>query len=479
MSDQLKEKTSSALFWSFIDKGGQQVIQLVFMIVLARLLEPEEIGFITVLTIFTTVANLLQESGFSLALIRKKDADETDYSTVFYFNIFTSIVLYAILFACAPLISSFYRIPILTGLSRFMFLAFVFNSFSIIQNVHLVRKMDFRTNAQITFTSWIISGMVAVVMAFNGYGAWSLAAQLVLQSFIRSPLLWFYVKWRPRTGFVLARLKAIFPYSFNLLLTWVFNQIASNLYPMIIGKCFSMSQAGYYGQAYKLIYIPQSIISSSLQGVAYPVLTKIEEQERMKRIFRKIIRVTSFISFPILSLMVIAAEPIISIVLSDKWLPAAPLLQILAIGAVIYPMHCIFNSLAQALGKSSIILKVEVFRNIISVLLIFASINYGIHMMTLGMSLSAIIGFTAAFLLNKKSISYSLTEILKDILPYSAISVCIFLPLYFLKAYIDNNFLLLGVQTIAGFGLYLLAVKVLGSKVFEESVEFLKNKKFK
>jgi len=477
MSDQLKEKTSSALFWSFIDKGGQQVIQLVFMIILARLLDPKEFGLVAVLTVFTVIATLLQDSGFSAALIRKADIDEEDYSSVFYFNILIGIVAYFILFVCAPFIADFYDAPILTGLSRFIFLSFLFSAFSIIQNVKLIREMDFRTNAKITFIAGIISGALAVWMAFSGYGAWSLAAQLVLQSFIRSLFLWFFVKWYPKARFAASRLKPMMAYSINLLIMSLLNQLAGSIYPIVIGKYFSMSQVGYYGQAYKLSYIPQSIVATSLQGVAYPVLSKVEDTERKKRIFRKIIRVSSFVSFPVMILLAIAAEPIISIVLSDKWLESVPILQILAVGAIVFPLYSVINSLVLSFGKSQLSLKVEVFRNILSICFILASVKYGILAMVAGLSLSRIIAFIVSFYTIKNDIAYRFMEMLKDIMPYFVISVCTFIPLYFLKMYIGNYYVLLSIQITAGFGLYMLIVKTLGSKVLQECIEFFKKKK--
>ncbi|NDW18398.1 lipopolysaccharide biosynthesis protein [Dysgonomonas sp. 216] len=479
MSDSLKEKTGSALFWNFIDKGGQQVIQLGFMCVLARLLLPDEFGLVGLLAVFTAVATLLQDSGFSSALIRKKDIDEVDYASVFYFNIAISITVYIVLFLCAPFIADYYEIPLLAPLARIIFISFVLNAFAIIQNVILIREIDFRTNTRITFIAGIISGAIAVLMAFKGYGVWSLAVQLVAQTFIRTLLLWMFVRWYPKEGFSFARLKEMTGYSMNLLVTALLNQVVANIYPLIIGKTDLMDKVGFYTQANKLTSILQSIIGNSIQGVAYPVLSKLEERERVKRVFRKIIRISSFIAFPAIILLAIGAEPIVLIILSEKWLPSVPILQILAIGASVYPLYHVTNSLAQSLGHSKLMLKVEGFRNILSIAILLVSVNYGIYAMVAGISTASIVAFVVNIYATGRKISYSLTEAIKDIVPYLFIACCIFSPLYFLNRIVDNIYLLLAIQVVVGMGGYLLIVKLLGSRVLADCIEFIKNKKLK
>lgn len=476
MSDSLKEKTGSALFWNFIDKGGQQIIQFGFMYVLLRLLSPEEFGQVGVLAIFTAIANLLQESGFSSALIRKTEADEKDYSSIFYFNVSIGIFIYILLFFFAPVIANYYETPILTNVSRVLFLSFLFNSFGIIQNVHLIKKMDFKSNARITFIAGLASGIVSIAMAFQGLGVWSLAIQPVLQALIRSLLLWYYVQWYPKAGFVFQRIKAMFSYSVKLLLTSLFNQIAGNIYSIVIGKHFSLSQVGYYTQANKLNYIPQAIISTSVQGVAYPLLTKVEENIRKKKIFRKIVRITAFIAFPVSLLIITSAHPFIILAFSDKWAAAIPLLQVLAIGASVYPLYSLISSLLQSVGKSGLLLKIEIARNILSLASIFISINYGVIGLVWGVSIVSVIAFGWGFYFSGKCIEYNLKEVAKDICPYLVIAIASFLPIYFIVSNIDSLLIKLLVQIIVSSTIYLLIVKWMGSKVLEDCIDFLKNK---
>lgn len=475
MSEPLKKTTGKALFWSFIDKGGQQVIQLVFGCILARLLMPEEFGLIAVLAIFTAVANILQESGFSSALIRKKAPHPEEFSSVFYFNIAISIIAYIILFMGAPLIADFYEKPILTSLSRFIFLAFVFNSFGIIQNVNLVRKMDFKTNTRITLIAGTISGLIAIIMAIKGYGAWSLAAQLVTQAFLRSIMLWIFVKWIPKTGFSFPHLRAMSIYSIKLLLTAILNQVCANIYAIIIGKHFSLSQSGFYSQANKLSAIPQSTISDGLKNVAFPVLTQVgDDEERQLRAFRKIMRITAFISFPVALILIVMAKPIITILLSDKWVEATPILQILAVGGAFFPLYCLVQSLLQSHGKSGRILGIETFRNILSLVLILVSINFGILGLVSGLSLVNIIAFFTSIVIIGRYCNYSIADVLMDILPYMGIAAISFAPCYLFYYLIDNIYILFGVQLIAGGFIYLLLMKILGSVVLKDAMDFAK-----
>ena len=476
MSDSLRNKAGSALFWNFIDKGGQQIIQMIFLFVLARLLAPEEFGLVALLSVFTVLANIVQDSGFYSALVRKKDADETDYSSVFYFNITVSIVLYLILYLCAPAIAWFYERPVLTDLARIMFLGIVFNSLSIIQYVRLVKKLDFKTNTKITFVAGAVSGVIAIAMAYSGYGVWSLAAQTVLQVLIRSVLLWIFVKWQPSTGFVLGRIRAMFGYSANLLLNSVINQLSTRIYSLVIGKYFSITDVAYYDQAYKLNNIPQGTIGSSINGVAFPVLSEIDTPERMKRVFRKILRIASFVSFPVAMFTIIAAQPIVTILLSEKWLLIIPLLQILAIGWAFYPSFCLTSVLLQALGKSDLLLKIELSRSILYILAIFLSISFGLTGLAIGFSVVNIIAFIYGFYFSGKLIAYRLKEIFKDIVPYITIAIIVFTPLSFLKGALANPGLEFAIQLTVGFSAYLLAVKVLGSQVFADCLDFVKMK---
>lgn len=478
MAKTLKDQTVSALFWNFMDKGGQQIFQFVFIFVLARLLSPDEFGLIAVLTIFTTIANILQESGFSSALIRKADVDETDYASIFYFNVSISVVIYILFFLFAPVIAHFYDKPELQSLSRFLFLAFFFNALGVVQNVHLIREMNFRVNTQVSLIAVIISGIVAIAMAYNGYGVWSLAVQQVIQAFLRSFLLWLFVRWYPKAPFSFARIRSMFPYSGKLLVNSLFNQIIANIYPLVIGKRFSFSEAGFYAQARKLNEIPQSVIASTLQGVAYPLLNKFDDLKRKKRIFRKIVRVVSFVCFPIAVFTIIAAEPIVLIVLQEKFRGVIPLLRILVIGGSVFPLLYILSSLLQSLGKSGLLLTIEFIRNVFSVLVILITVNYGVNAVVMGASFVLVVSFVIGYYMAGKCIDYTVFEVFKDIYPYIVIALISYVPVYFLSYIINSMLLLVIFQSLIGTVIYLALLKMFGSKVMEDFIRIVRRKPF-
>lgn len=476
MSDSLKDKAGNALFWNFIDKGGQQIIQLIFWYVFMQLLDPDSFGEIGVLAIFTVVATILQESGFFSALVRKKDVDEKDYSSVFYFNITVSIVIYIILFLCAPLISIFFDKPQLTNLSRFVFISFFLSALGVVQNVHLAREMNFKTNAKITFIAGLISGIISLIFAFNGFGAWSLAIQLVLQNFIRTILLWVYVRWTPREKFSFHRIKLMFSYSVNLLLNSLFNQISSKIYNIIIGKYFSIAEVGYYEQGSKPNSISQGTIGTSIQGVAFPMLSKLDSAERIKRIFRKMLRISSFISFPIAMLIIISAQPLVLSFLPEKWEPIILYMQIFAIGWAFYPPFCLISSLLQALGKSALILRIELTRSVMFILAIFITFRFGVEGLIWGYSVVNIMIFVIGFYFSGHHISYKLKEVFSDFMPYLFLSILVFCPLYLLNNLQISSVIIFFMQVILGTGIYLLVVKLLGSQVLADCIDFIRKK---
>lgn len=475
MNNSLKQRTGFAIFWSFIDKGGQQLIQLVFAIVLARILLTSEIGTFALLAIFIAVANILQESGFSAALIRKKNPEKEDFSSVFYFNIGVSIVVYLLLFLVAPLIAQFYENPELTNLSRIVFLSFLFNAFGIVQNVMLIRKMDFKTNTRITLISGTLAGVLAIAAALSGWGIWSLAVQLVLQTLLRNVLLWFFVKWKPQSGFSSTHLKSMLPYSSKLLATSLMNQVCGNVYANIIGKFFNTHQAGIYSQANKLSIIPQSVISDGIRSAAFPALTKIENDlAYTKKAFRKVVRIIAFVSFPVAMLVVVVAKPAILLVFTEKWQDSIPILQILAIGTAFYPLYSSVSTLLQTIGKTNLIFKLEMGRNILGLSLIFITIGYGVAGLAIGISFVSIVAFFVGMTIAGRSIKYRVVEILKDTVSHLLIAAVAILPFGCLEYLGIRNLYALLLIPCLGLLVYLGLLKMLGSVILDDSIQFFK-----
>ncbi len=437
----------------------------------------EEFGLVGILAIFTVIANILQESGFSAALIRKKNVSEEEYSSVFYFNISIGLFVYILLFFSAPLISWYFDKPALTDLSRFIFLSFLFNAFGIIQNVHLVKSMNFKSNTRITLIAGCISGVVAITMAYNGWGVWSLAAQQVMQSFLRSLFLWLMVKWRPSKGAAFIHIKEMSSFSIKLLFTSLMGQICGNIIPFIIGKKFSFEQVASYGQGMKLNSIPQSVISDGIKSVAFPLLSHIgEEDNRGKKVFRKIVRITAFISFPVALMLLVLAKPIVGIYLPENWSDTIPILQILTIGGAFYPLYSLTSSLLQYKGKSGLLFKIDLFRNILLIGSILITFRFGVLGLVTGISSVNTIAFFVGMYVAGKNITYSFKEIITDITPYLGIAIFSFLPFLFLNEIgVDNIYLLFTIPLIVGSCLYLLIVKVSGSVIIKDSFDLIKH----
>lgn len=478
MSDSLKQKTGIALFWSLIDKGGFQVIQLLVLFFLTRELTKDEFGTIAVLGIFTAIATILQDSGFTIGLIRKKEVSQTEYSSVFYFNIVVSVSIYLLFFVSAPLIGLFYDNPELTNLSRFVFLTFLINSFGIVQNIHLIRQMNFKTNAIISLSASIISGIVAILMAYSGYGVWALAVQMVLQFATRNLLLWIFIRWIPSLSFSYTHLRDLLPFSAKLTITGIINQLGSNIQPTIIGKFFTLGQAGLYSQGIKFNLITQVIIGDSIKASILPIFTHInDDPERRTRAFRKAVRLSSFIGFPVTLLLIILAKPIVLTILTDEFIEAIPILQIAALGAIFFCINTMNTPILQALGRSGDILKFDIARNIIIISAMFIAIRYGVLALVATMGLVNIIFFIIQLTYVGTLINYSFRQIIADIAPYLGIAIGAFIPAVLLGYFCHdmNLYILAVIQTALSGILYLAISKLSGSAVLDDCINLVKH----
>jgi O-antigen/teichoic acid export membrane protein len=385
MGESLKAQTIRGVIWSGVDRFSVQGIQFVLSIILARLVAPSEYGLIAMLGIFLAIAQVFTDSGFSNALMQKKDRTENDYATVFYFNIAVAGVVYLILFIGASYIAKFYNEPILEIITKWVGLNIVISAFSIVQSTKLTIRLDFKTQTKVSLTAVIASGTVGVAMAFGGYGVWALVAQSLLRSLLNTILLWIFTKWKPVLIFSYQSFKTLFSFGSKLLASTLMHTIYMELYTLIIGRKFSSASAGYFNRAQTLARFPPMNIIEIASRVMYPSLCSIQdEEERLTRAFIRFLRIGAFIIFPLMVGMVVLARPLIQVVLTDKWLPAVPLFSILGIA---YMLHSIGNVNWQILsvrGRSDLSLKAEVIRKIISFAILFTTIPFGITIMCWG-----------------------------------------------------------------------------------------------
>ena len=342
----LKEKTAKGLLWGGIHNGIMQLLNLVFGIFLARLLTPSDYGMIGMLLVFSSVAGILQESGFTTALINRKEFRHEDYNAVFWFSTLTGATLYIILFLCAPLIARFYHQPELTSLARYMFLSFVISSMGIAHNALLIKQMKIRQNAIIGITSLFISGIVGITMAYNGMAYWGIATQTLTYVFFIVVGRWHFSGWRPTFSFNFKPLREMIGFSMKILASNLITQINNNILTVILGRFYDSHQVGFYNQANKWKDMGSYTVQGMTNSVSQPVIRQVEEEsERLIRIFRKMLRFAAFISMPCMFGLALTAPEIITIAITDKWLESARLMQILCIGAAFMPIQTLMYNM--------------------------------------------------------------------------------------------------------------------------------------
>ncbi len=478
MEKSLKDKTISGFAWSGLDKTLQQVLVFVCGVLMARRLLDTDYGLAGVLSIFTYLANAFQDSGFMTALIRKKDTNQDDYNSAFYFNISVAVFLYLVLFFSAPFIGQYYEEPKLVNLSRFVFLSFVFNAFALVQTAQVLKKINYKLMAKVNLLSIAISYVVALSLAYTGFGPWAIVAQTVAITACKSLFLWIFNSWRPTWSFKMESFRGLFGFGSNLLLSNILNTITVHIIPSIIGKCYTMGQAGYYTQANRLYNTALDLLAGTVHSVTYPVLSAVEQKERLKRIYRKIMRMNAFLTFPFYLGIALVAYPAIYCLLGEKWIESAPILQILAIGGIFYSLNYPNSHILKIEGKAFFILKFEIFRNIlilgIVTLCIFLKTDY-LYLIS-GLTIVSFINYIIQSIICGKLIHYKMRELTKDLYPYLSISLLAVFCGYLLKYFVENQWLLLISQVILVAGIYIVITYFTGSVIMKELIALIKSR---
>lgn len=452
MSEQtLKQATTKGLFWSSVERFSNQGVQFVFSIILARLLSPSDYGIIAMVTIFFAVAQSFVDSGFSNALVRKTDRVEEDLSTCFYFNIGVGIIAYIVLFLIAPLVASFYNQPILSPIIRITGLGVVLNSLCVVQQALFTIKIDFKSQAKVTLSATIISGIVGVVLAYQGYGVWALVWQGVVMSLVRMGLLWLMSKWRPTTGFSKSSFNYLFGYGSKLLASGLLDTIYNNIYPIVIGKFYTPAQLGNYSRALSFAQLPSSNITSILQRVTFPVLSTIQDDiPRLQANYRRLLKLSAFIIFPLMTGLAAVAFPLIRVVLTPKWEGCSLYLQIICFALMWYPIHAINLNLLQVKGRSDLFLRLEIIKKIVGVCIMCITIPLGITAMCIGMVVSSLISLFINTYYTGKLINIGCLKQMRDLTPIFINSLIMGGIVYFSIQISDNDILQLSLSIIVG-----------------------------
>lgn len=414
----LKEKAVKGVFWSSVDRFSSQGIQFIFSILIARMLLPSDYGVIAMLGIFLAVSQSFIDSGFGTALVQKIDRTETDFSTVFYFNVLVACFFYGLLWIISPYIASFYDIPLLESVTKAVALTLIFNALGGIQNAKLTIAIDFKTRAKISFICTISTGVTGLIMAYKGYGVWALVTQNIANSILNATLLWLFVRWIPQRTFSMQSFRQLFGFGSKLLASGLLDTIYSNIYPLVIGKFFSASTLGVYSRASSLAQYPSSNLTGVLQSVTFPVLSSIQnDEERLGNAYRRLLRMSVFIIFPLMIGLSAVADPFIRLVLTDKWEGAIYLLQIVCFSMMWYPVHAINLNLLQVKGRSDYFLKLEIIKKIIGISMLCITVPIGIVAMCYGSICTSIICLGVNTHYTWKLIGYGFKRQMREMLP--------------------------------------------------------------
>lgn len=414
----LKQKTISGLLWSFIDSFATQGITFIVGIILARMLTPKEFGLVGMITIFVTISSSFINSGFGVALIQKQNCTENDFSTVFYFNLVMGVLLFWILFLSAPAISRFFNEPQLTILIQFLGIVLIIDALTIIQRTILTKRIDFKLQTKVSIISSVFSGIISLIMAFNGFGVWSLVARQISQQAMNSLLLWMWNGWFPLLIFSMDSFRQLFSFGSKLLVSGLIDTIYRNVYYVIIGKYFTAVELGYYTRAEQFQSLPSSNLQGIIGRVSYPVLSTIQDDiPRLKETYKKTIRSTMLITFVLMLGMAAIAKPMILTLIGDKWEPCVIYLQMLCFVGMFYPLHALNLNMLQVQGRSDLFLRLEIIKKALAVPVIVIAVIWGIKAMILGMMLLSLIAYYLNSYWSGHLIDYSCLEQIKDILP--------------------------------------------------------------
>ena len=478
MAETLKEKTAKGLFWGGVSNGVQQVLNLVFGIFLARMLSQSDYGMVGMLTIFSAVAGALQEGGFISALNRKKDVTHKDYNAVFWFNASVGLLLYLVLFFCAPLISHFYGIPELTPLARFIFIGLYISSLNIVPMAIMYRNMMVKESAICSFVTLIVSGGLGVTLAANGFAYWGIAIQTVVHVLMALLTRLFFIKWRPSLRIDFSPIKEMIGFSSKLIITNIFNTINGNIFPLILGKLYTPREVGNYTQANKWNNMGSTLVGSMVGGIAQPVFAKTDGNiDRQKRVFRKLLRFTAFVSFPAMFGLALVAKEFIVILLTEKWLESALMMQMLCIAGAFGPISGLFSNLIITRGHSTTYMWCSIALCLSHLAAAVLSAPYGIHTMIMVYVAINICWILVWHHYAHHEIRLRIHEVIKDIAPYLLLAATFVVVAILLTKDIANLYLSFIIKVLTVCILYALSLWLLKSTIFKEFILFILKRK--
>ena len=447
MEKDLRRKAVHGVLWSAIERFSVQIIQLIVNISLARLLLPSDFGMVAMLTIFIQVSQLLIDGGFSNALIQKNDRTEVDFSTVFYFNTFISVLMYGVLFIMAPYVAEFYHMPDLILVMRVIALNLVVSSFFVIPKVRLTINIDFKSQLKVSLVAAIVSGSVGVLLAYKGFGVWALVFQSLVNNLFLCICFFIFFRWIPQGIFSWTSFKNLFFFGSRLTLSSLIHSVYYNLYSIMIGRYFSATDLGYFRNAEQFASLPASGINSIISRVSYPVLSRIQDDnESLVKAYRKYIRLSSYLIFPLMFGLASLSGPIVDFLLTEKWKDVIPLFSVLCCCWMLDHLSVINLNLLFVKGRTDLSLRLELVKKTIATIILFASIPLGL----VGMCWGRVIYYVIASYINtyytEKLIGLSFSKQLIDVIPYWFLSLFMALCVYAISHFFVESY----VQIIVG-----------------------------
>lgn len=426
-SNNLKKKTIFGFFWRFAERCGAQGVSFVVSIVLARILEPDVYGTIALVTVFTSILSVFVDSGMGVALVQKKDADDLDFSTVFYFNIVMCIVIYIILFLFAPFIARFYNDEQLTAVVRVLSISILLSGVKNIQQAYVSKNMLFKRFFFSTLGGTIFSAVLGIFLAYKGAGVWALIAQNLSNSAIDLLILWMTVKWRPKFMFSFGRLKQLFLFGWKLLLSGLIDTVYNQLRSLVIGKKYSSADLAFYNKGKTFPYTIIGNINNSIDSVLFPSMSQVQDDPYVvKNMTRRSIKISTYVMAPLFMGIAACSKSIISIVLTDKWLPCVPYMIIFCITYMFYPIHTANLNAIKAMGRSDLFLRLEIIKKIMGISAVIITMNISVMAMAYSLLVISVLSQIINSWPNKRLMNYSYLEQLKDILPGILLAVFMF-----------------------------------------------------
>lgn len=452
------------VFWSAAERFSAQGVQFLLNIIIARIVLPEEFGIMAIVSIFVTIAQVFVDGGFSNALIQKKNRTIDDFNTVFCFNILISLFLYVLLFLSAPLISSFYNKEVLVLVIRLVGLNLIISSFSIVQRAKLTIDLDFKLLTKVSLISAVVSGIIAIMIAYAGGGVWSLVIQSLIANLLLVLLLYIKVNWHIRLMLKWGSFKQLFSFGSKLLLSNLLHTIYLNLYSLIIGRFFSATSVGYYNMASKIAQFPSTNFSSIIARALYPVQCEMQDEDKkLSSNFHLYIRFSAYVIFPFMVVLIVLAEPIVISVLTEKWSAMIPFMQIISLSYIFYPIQLMNGNILNVKGRSDYYLKSEILKKIIALFILFITIFWGVKAMCYGLVVYNIIDLIIIIYFSKKVINTGYIKQFEILVPIFLLNICLAGILFITYSFL-GGFLGLVIAILLGgifylFGTYIFSFK--------------------